>query len=66
MSLITCPACDREVSDKADRCPQCGHPIARGFLGRAGAERAINVGCLMIVLVLIVLGFLTMCTAMVR
>ncbi|GAB1360149.1 hypothetical protein MASR1M31_19480 [Porphyromonadaceae bacterium] len=27
MSLITCPECRKEVSDKAKTCPQCGYPI---------------------------------------
>jgi len=25
--LITCPECNREVSDKASSCPNCGYPI---------------------------------------
>ncbi len=29
MALITCPACSHHpVSDQADACPKCGHPIA--------------------------------------
>ena len=27
MALLTCPDCQREVSDKAVACPQCGHPF---------------------------------------
>jgi hypothetical protein len=27
MPLISCPACDRQVSAQAESCPQCGHPI---------------------------------------
>lgn len=26
MALIACPSCDREISDMAAACPQCGHP----------------------------------------
>lgn len=26
MSLIKCPECGKEISDKADRCPSCGCP----------------------------------------
>lgn len=27
MSLINCPECGTEVSDKATNCPKCGYPI---------------------------------------
>jgi RNA polymerase subunit RPABC4/transcription elongation factor Spt4 len=27
MALINCPECNKEVSDKADMCPNCGYPI---------------------------------------
>ncbi len=47
MALIKCPECQREVSDKADSCPGCGHPLWRtgslpgamqaGMRGSAGA-----------------------------
>lgn len=27
MSLIKCPECKKEISDKCEKCPQCGYPI---------------------------------------
>ena len=27
MALIKCPECKREISDKADKCIQCGYPL---------------------------------------
>lgn len=27
MSLISCPECDKEISDKALACPNCGYPV---------------------------------------
>lgn len=27
MSLINCPECNKEISDKAINCPHCGNPI---------------------------------------
>ena len=27
MALIKCPDCQKDVSDKADKCPYCGYPI---------------------------------------
>ncbi|KAB2954239.1 zinc-ribbon domain-containing protein [Heliorestis acidaminivorans] len=29
MALINCPDCDRQVSDRANACPQCGFPISQ-------------------------------------
>lgn len=28
MSLIKCPECEKEISDKAKACPNCAYPIA--------------------------------------
>jgi hypothetical protein len=52
MALIECPECKHQISKKADTCPSCGHPIRRGFLGRAGTERFLNVGCLIYLLIM--------------
>jgi endogenous inhibitor of DNA gyrase (YacG/DUF329 family) len=30
MSLINCPECGKEISDKAASCPNCGNPINKG------------------------------------
>lgn len=29
MALIPCPECHHEVSDQAEKCPQCGYPLKR-------------------------------------
>jgi hypothetical protein len=29
MALTRCPECQREVSDRANACPGCGHPLAQ-------------------------------------
>lgn len=29
MALINCPECNREVSDKAEMCPNCGFGVAK-------------------------------------
>ena len=29
MALITCPECGREISDRAEACPNCGFPITK-------------------------------------
>lgn len=29
MSLIKCPECGKEISDKAESCPNCGYPISK-------------------------------------
>ncbi len=30
MALIKCPECGKQVSDKAEACPNCGYPVASG------------------------------------
>lgn len=37
MALISCPECDRSVSDQADACPGCGHPVRAN--GSAGSSQ---------------------------
>ena len=64
--MLTCPACRHTVSSEADRCPVCGHPIKRGFLGRAGTERRFNVGCLTAIIVVVALTMAMMCTRIVH
>ena len=29
MPLIKCPACQHDISDQAQSCPNCGHPLAK-------------------------------------
>lgn len=29
MALIKCPECEREVSDNAEKCPNCGYPLTQ-------------------------------------
>jgi hypothetical protein len=63
-NLKFCPACRAQVSNETDICPHCGHPIKRGFLGKAGTERVLNVGCLIIVLVVLALVVLGSCSGL--
>jgi len=37
MSLAKCKACGHEVSQKADKCPNCGDPLKRKSVGCGGA-----------------------------
>lgn len=41
MALINCPACGKEISDKAKECPQCGQILAQD----APLEEAIPILC---------------------
>ncbi|MDR1079675.1 MAG: hypothetical protein LBQ79_01585 [Deltaproteobacteria bacterium] len=35
--LVSCPACGLQISNLAESCQQCGHPVARDILsGKAG------------------------------
>ena len=38
--IIQCPECQKEISDKAKKCPHCGFPVARTAKQAELAERA--------------------------
>ena len=40
MSLIKCPECDLQVSDKALSCPHCGYPLKSTLLSTAKPKRS--------------------------
>ena len=40
MSLIRCPECESQVSDRAFACPQCGFPIQKDLKAASKAEKA--------------------------
>jgi TM2 domain-containing membrane protein YozV len=39
MPLVTCPECDRQISDRAASCPHCGYPLRQPAPARAVATR---------------------------
>lgn len=44
MALIRCSECGKEVSDKANKCPNCGCPISTGNMTHEQTERCPNCG----------------------
>ena len=52
MALKICPECGKSVSSGADKCPNCGCGLRRGFMGSAGTERATNWAVLVVLLVI--------------
>jgi hypothetical protein len=56
MPVISCPECDKDVSDSAAACPNCGYPIRRSVSGAGLWEAAGSV--LVIISVLIYIGVL--------
>jgi hypothetical protein len=54
--LRACPSCRREVSPAAVACPHCGHAFEKGFMGRQGFERTLNLGCLGIILFVLLIA----------
>ena len=54
--LTICPGCHSYVRKQTQFCPHCGRPIYRGFLGRGTAERVLNIGVFILLLVLLLLA----------
>jgi hypothetical protein len=52
MSLISCPACGKQVSRQAPTCPQCGQPIAAPPPAATSSGGSEVVGCLLVLLLL--------------
>jgi len=48
MALIKCKECQKEISNKAKTCPQCGNPVPKSVISKTG--------CL-----LIIVGFVFVC-----
>ena len=43
MAMIKCPECGKEISSRANACPNCGCPIGSGSGGAAGEKRQVEV-----------------------
>ena len=43
MAMVKCPECGREVSDSAETCPSCGHPMVRPEGGRGRKPTSVLV-----------------------
>jgi hypothetical protein len=54
-SVTSCPDCQAFVRRSVEACPHCGCLIHRGFLGRAGLERFVNVTVLILLMLIMVL-----------
>ena len=55
MALITCPECQKQVSEAARSCPHCGHPLGRSPLKAiAGAIISLITAAAVVAIVLVV------------
>jgi hypothetical protein len=59
MALISCPVCDKDVSERAPACPHCGHPIAQesqtAKSEKVIIEKKASSGCLVPLFLLLLL-----------
>lgn len=59
MALINCPECNKEISDQADNCPNCGFPIKQSIPNKKFSKKRIRFIVLVLVFVLLVGGAAT-------
>ncbi len=57
--IIPCPACKKSISDAAEACPKCGHPISEQDreAGRSKANKR-SMGCAVAMLIILVLAII--------
>ena len=54
MALMNCPECNQEISNQADKCPNCGYPINK--IKRRKTWKIIGIVCVA-VLIIVIGGF---------
>jgi hypothetical protein len=60
MAMITCPDCNKKISESADSCPNCGYKLTPEKIaeikkkGQQGQKR-FNIGCLSLIVMFVVL-----------
>lgn len=55
MALINCPECSTQVSDKADKCPQCAYPLKSEVAVKSEGcfLQTMNLGCAIIAIIIL-------------
>jgi Na+-transporting methylmalonyl-CoA/oxaloacetate decarboxylase gamma subunit len=56
MAMIKCSECKKEISNKAQTCPNCGAPSKGGKGGLLNAKLGCGAGCLVLILLFILIG----------
>jgi len=70
MALINCPECGKRISNQAESCPNCGHPI--NFIKYEKNKRegcflqTLNVGCLMILIFFAIIVILVLVLTVIK
>ncbi len=61
MSLINCPECGTQISDKASNCPKCAFPINNNEISNTQTKvknkegcflQTLNIGCMVILAII--------------
>lgn len=71
MALISCVECGRQVSDQAEACPNCGHPVKarpvapaplpQAHLSADPGSKGRNTGCALIIVLIVILVVVASC-----
>lgn len=58
MALITCPDCQKEISESAVSCPFCGRPLRPTVARHTGYAtwQKYTIGCFLVLFVLFLIG----------
>ncbi|UTG66809.1 zinc ribbon domain-containing protein (plasmid) [Elizabethkingia anophelis] len=54
--LINCPECNKEISDQANACPNCGYALKKTPKPSQGCfMQTLNAGCLIFVIIFVII-----------
>ncbi|RLJ22909.1 zinc ribbon protein [Chryseobacterium sp. 7] len=65
--LVNCPECNKRISDNAEACPNCGHPINPiKPKGEGCFLQTLNIGCATVLIGFVIVFLLAMAVSLFR
>jgi len=61
MALVSCPECQKKISDQSSSCPNCGYPLNESKIIVKPLQgcfmQTLNAGCIIIIIIIVIAFF---------